>query len=434
MLAAAVAAPAATAPVGAAAQEDPPPTFRRIDAAAEAYLHYSLGRLMEVRGLLSDALVQYRRAESLDPGHCEIGVAIGRVFLALGMPSDARTTMESAVARCPESIEAVSGLATALTILGEHGAAEDVLAGSARRATAPEELVVLLAQALLAQDKVQEADELYRARAATDSLSARIAFLHAQTLLVAGRPDEALSELTRARRLDPENRAVRATLGRLLVARGRAVEGVEILERLLSETDGVETEYVALARGYSELDMHDRAIATIESATEELGESVGLLTALGSIQFRAGAVAEALTIYERVLKLTPDSVTALNFLAYTLADEDLDPERALEYATRAVELDPDSGYVRDTLGWAYYKLGRFEDARREIEAAIELGGDESVIHEHLGDALHALGLVDEAVSAWSRALELEPDRRSSIERIDSVAAQRGDPRPPREGP
>jgi tetratricopeptide (TPR) repeat protein len=123
-------------------------------------------------------------------------------------------------------------------------------------------------------------------------------------------------------------------------------------------------------------------------------------------------------------------VQALNFLAYTLADEDLDPARALGYAERAVALDPKNGFVRDTLGWTYYRLGRFEEAREEIETAIELGGGEPVVYEHLGDALHALGLTDQALSAWSRALELEPGRESSIERIDATR----DPRPPAESP
>lgn len=411
-------------------QVEEEPSYRRIDTAAEAYLHYSLGRLMEVRGLLSDALVQFRRAESLDPGHCEVEVAVGRVLLAMGESEDARSKMEDALARCPDDLEAISVSATASMLLGEPAQASRVLDGPARRPGAPQELVVLLAQALLGQGKSDEANELYRTRALTDSLSPRIAYLHAQALLSADRIDEALRELARARRLDPDNRAVQASLGRLLIAGGRPAEGVEVLERLLSEVTGLEAEYVALARGHSDLNRHDRAVEAIESGVAAIGPTPTLLGALGSVRFQAGDVEGAVDAYERVLEVTPDSVQALNFIAYTLADEDLDPARALPYAERAVELDPENGFVRDTLGWTYFKLGRFDEARHALEAAIELGGTESVVYEHLGDTLRALGLIDEAVSAWSRALEIEPGRESSIERLEAA----GDPREPGVGP
>jgi tetratricopeptide (TPR) repeat protein len=402
------------------AEGDPAPTFRRIDAAAEAYLHYSLGRLMEVRGLLRDALVQFRRAESHDPGHCEIQVAIGRVLLAMGETGNARSAMEEALSLCPDELQALSIYATASMMLGEPGEASRVLGEAARRPDAPEELVVLLAQALVSDGRIDEANELYRVRALGDSLSPRIAYLHAQALLSVDRVDEAIEELARARRLDPENRAVQASLGRLLVASGRSADGVQLLEELLSGSHGLEGEYVALARGYANLDEPGRAIEAVESAIGLLGETPSLLGALGAARFQAGDVDGALDAYERVLEVEPDSVRALNFIAYTLADEDIDPARALGYAERAVELDPENGFVRDTLGWTYYKLGRLDEAREALEAAIELGGTDSVIFEHLGDTLLALGLIDEAVTAWGRALEIEPDRESAIERIESA--------------
>lgn len=406
-------------------QEGDVPTYHLIDTVAEAYLHYSLGRLMEVQGLLSDALVQFRRADSIDPGHCEVQVAIGRVLLAVGEPAEARSKTADALESCPNDPEALSVSATASMLLREPSEAERVLDEPARRPQAPEELVVLLGQSLLAQEKTDEALELYRARALSDSLSARIAYLTARTLLSADRLEEALDELARARRLDPENRAVQGSLGRLLVASGREREGVGLLEELLSDGPGLEGEYVALARGYAALEDDDRAVATLEAGLEAIGPTSSLLSALGSVQFQNGDVDGALASFERVLAIEPESVEALNFLAYTLADLDLDPARALGYAERAVELEPENGFVRDTLGWTYFKLGRFQKAREELETAIELGGTEPVIYDHLGDALQALGLIDQAVRAWSQALEIEPGRESSMERIEAVGRSGG---------
>lgn len=424
VVAAALAMILVTVPADARAERQS--SYRRIDVAGEAYLYYSLGRLMEVQGLLEDALVQFRRAESLDPGHCEIEVAIGRVLLATGESDGAREKTRQALAQCPDDAQAAAVYATASILLGEPDEAVRALDERARRPDAPEELVVLLAQALQAEGRTGEAGELYARRAAADSLSGRIAYLRAQALLAEDRLDEAVAELSRAERLDPENRAVEAALGRLLVADGRTEEGVEVLERLLDRGPGLEAEYVALARGYSDLARSDRAIEAVVTGIEAIGETPGLLSALGSLRFQAGDVEGALRAYERVLEISPDSVQALNFIAYTLADEDIDPSRALPYAERAVELDPENGFVRDTLGWTYFKLKRFDDARETLEDAIRLGGAESIVYEHLGDALQAVGLVHEAISAWSRALELEPGRESSIERIEAAREGLGD--------
>ena len=62
-------------------------------ANSQAYLHYTLGRLMEVSGAHSDALVQYRRAEALDPDHCEVSNAVARTLYALGRLDDAGRTL-----------------------------------------------------------------------------------------------------------------------------------------------------------------------------------------------------------------------------------------------------------------------------------------------------------------------------------------------------
>ena len=76
---------------------------------------------------------------------------------------------------------------------------------------------------------------------------------------------------------------------------------------------------------------------------------------------------------------------------------------------KAVEQRPDDGYIVDSLGWAYYQVGKYEDAVRELERAVELRPEDAVINDHLGDAFWAVGRTREARYQWARALGLEPD-------------------------
>lgn len=373
-------------------------------AKAQAYVHYSLGRLMEVEGYLADALVQYRRADALDPGHCELATAVARVLMALGKLDEAVDTSGGALADCPENLDALAVHAEALIASERAQEAEEALESSVSSGRVSRELAILMGRALLGQGRTDEARAFLEERTLADSLSSDLALQHARVLLVLQSPEEAVAELRRAERLDPDNRVVLGMLGRLLIATDKPSDGVPLLERLVARFDALEPEYLSLTAGYSMLGDLTRAHAMLDTASARLGETTGILRARGTVYYESGDLERALESYERSLLLEPDSASALNFVAYTLAEEDRDLDRALEYASRAVEIDPDNPLIRDTLGWVYFRLSRLPDARRELELAVELGGDAPVILEHLVEVLTALGLESEA-AALSRTHE-----------------------------
>jgi tetratricopeptide (TPR) repeat protein len=76
---------------------------------------------------------------------------------------------------------------------------------------------------------------------------------------------------------------------------------------------------------------------------------------------------------------------------------------------KAVQLRPDDGYIVDSLGWAHYRLGDFDDAVRELERAVELKPEDPVINDHLGDAYWHAGRRLEARFQWKHARELDPE-------------------------
>ncbi|MBD3367853.1 MAG: tetratricopeptide repeat protein [Candidatus Eisenbacteria bacterium] len=378
------------------------PTAVRVERASEFFSRYSIARLMELEGLYSSALVQYRRAESVEPGHCETRAAIARVLLSMRRLDEAREAALEAEERCPEDLEVVA-LRARIELADERPAvAESLLVALTERGDPPRRITVLLAGALVGQDRAEEAEALLAERAAEDSLAADIAFEHARTLLLLDRVDEALAELRRSHHLDPTNPSVAGLLSRLLLASGHTEEGVRLLERFLG-SGASESEYIALARGYSELGRPERALEVLDEVTERDGMSEAVVNARASILFAAGDSTAAIGVYEQVLEENPESVPALNFVAYTLAEWGTRLDDALRYARKAVALEPDDPRILDTLGWVYYKLGRYEDAVRELERAIEAGAEDPVIFEHLADAYEHTGRVDEARAMRERA-------------------------------
>jgi Flp pilus assembly protein TadD len=74
---------------------------------------------------------------------------------------------------------------------------------------------------------------------------------------------------------------------------------------------------------------------------------------------------------------------------------------------QAVEMRPDAGYIVDSLGWVYFRLGRFEDAVEQLERAVILDPSQGVIHDHLGDAYWMVGRRLEARFQWSHARDFD---------------------------
>jgi tetratricopeptide (TPR) repeat protein len=114
--------------------------------------------------------------------------------------------------------------------------------------------------------------------------------------------------------------------------------------------------------------------------------------------------------FQKALEFEPDQPYVLNYLAYSWVDKGKNYDRALTMLNKAVEQKPEDGYIVDSLGWVYYRLGKYDLAVEQLERAIELVPQDPVINDHLGDAYWRVGRQNEARFQWRRALNLEPEK------------------------
>lgn len=130
---------------------------------------------------------------------------------------------------------------------------------------------------------------------------------------------------------------------------------------------------------------------------------------------------------KRALELMPEQPYVLNYLGYTWIDRGEHLEEGMELLQRALQQRPDDGAITDSVGWAYYRLGKFERAVEYLERAIQLKADDATIVDHLGDAYWHVGRRREARFQWERALtsKPEPDRIDIIRRklVDGLTAE-----------
>ncbi len=172
---------------------------------------------------------------------------------------------------------------------------------------------------------------------------------------------------------------------------------------------------IQIAEVYLEVERPEEGEAFLRGWVDNESENPNAHYTLGSYLFRAYGLERAEPALRRVLELDENHAPALNFLGYSLADEGIQLEEALRMIQHALTIDPWNGAYLDSLGWVYFRMGRFDEAREPLEAAARELPSDAVILEHLGDLYERRGETELAISAWGKALDNDPEDRAKIE-------------------
>ncbi|RMD91794.1 MAG: tetratricopeptide repeat protein [Alphaproteobacteria bacterium] len=233
---------------------------------------------------------------------------------------------------------------------------------------------------------------------------------------------------------------VEAGIGRAnaLFASGDEEGAVAALRALAADHSGDEAVHAALgdtlrrlSRFAEAAEAYSAAIALIEAPQPS---HWFLFYSRGICWERTGQWEKAEADFRKALELSPDQPLVLNYLGYSLVERRERLDEALEMIRKAVQKRPDDGYITDSLGWAYFRLGRYDEAVPVMEHAVELTPLDPIITDHLGDVYWAVGRKREARFQWWRALSLGPEEKDAarIRRklelgLDAVLAEEGEP-------
>lgn len=225
--------------------------------------------------------------------------------------------------------------------------------------------------------------------------------------------EEAIAFYGRIPQDSPLRRVSELQVGLNLADLDRHDEAIEHLVPLLEATPDDRRAYLALGGVYASqkkfaeaAEVYERAIARIE--TPEPADW-NLYYQRGIAYERTKQWEKAEPNFHQALELFPDHPQVLNYLGYSWVDMGINLEEGLALIKRAVELRPSDGYIVDSLGWAYYRLERYDEAVTELERAVSLMPADPVLNDHLGDAYWKVGRRLEARFQWSHARDLDPE-------------------------
>ncbi len=207
----------------------------------------------------------------------------------------------------------------------------------------------------------------------------------------------------------PEEPALNLRLSYYLTQAGRLPDAVQVLERAHARWPNNDQVSYFLALGYDDMKQDDKALKLLRRVVAVKPDYREARFQLGVILEKLDKMDEAERQFRALLADTPDDAAVLNYLGYSLADRGLKLAEAAQLIRKAVDLDPQNGAYRDSLGWVDYKEGRSTAAVSELLAALRLMPNDDTVWEHVGDAESAAGNRREAWLAWMRSQALAQD-------------------------
>ncbi|EKX57709.1 tetratricopeptide repeat protein [Cereibacter sphaeroides] len=264
------------------------------------------------------------------------------------------------------------------------------------------EALLLSAQILDNQGQHQLASETYARIPTADPMFFVAEIGRADALRADGKIEASLEVLQGLARSKPELMQVHLALGDALRREERYADAVKAYDAAIARVPAPERQHWPLF--YSRGICHERLSHWKEAEAD----------------------------FRRALELNPDEPQVLNYLGYSFVDRGQNLEEALSMIERAVAARPESGYIIDSLAWAYFRLGRYQDAVEPMEKASLLEPVDPIVTDHLGDVYWAVGRKLEARFQWHRALSFDPEEKEAqrIRRklevgLDALLAEEG---------
>jgi tetratricopeptide (TPR) repeat protein len=205
----------------------------------------------------------------------------------------------------------------------------------------------------------------------------------------------------------PNDRGLKMVLASQLADTGQADTAIEQVKALLKGNADDREVYIALSQMYTRLkrwNEAEQAINKAEQLSTKPEDKMYAVFVKGSVYEREKKYEQAEEAFKHVLSSDPQNAVALNYLGYMLADRGVRLDEALNYVKKAIDLDPANGAYLDSLGWAYYKLGKYDLAEQNLSKAVQRTPNDPTVQDHLGDVYQKVGRLKQAAAHWERAL------------------------------
>jgi tetratricopeptide (TPR) repeat protein len=367
-----------------------------LESEPEDGLSYKrLAMLDREEGRFDDARQELQKAKSLSPDDLEIPYQ--------------QAQLESTVGNDDKAIEILQGLVKQ----SERPGGQYTVPETNNRALFLERLGLVYRD----QQKYAQAMDTFQQIQALGTLQGpRAEMLIIETLRIQHQPAKAMAEAEAAVKTYPKDEDLAILHATMLGEGGHVDEAVAQLQTFLTHRPIDRGIYISIAQVYLQAKRFDAAQQAVQKALDLSPTPEDQKYALylqGSVFERQKKYDQAEQMFKKVLAVDPQYSPAANYLGYMLADRGIRLEESVKYIQKALELEPSNAAYLDSLGWAYFKMSRYDLAAPPLEKAASKIQDDPTIHEHLGNLYLRMGKRAKAQEEWQRALKEWPEAVSN---------------------
>ena len=389
-------------------------------------------RLLEINGLIDDGASIYNLILERDPSDVMAWVYLGMLYSDNGRDEDAGKMFEEALKKNPDSTELRLAMGNQCLMKNNWECAISYYEQSLGKTNKDVDIRSTLCALYFYSGRDSDGVAAFNALKEQNNDNAQLYFSLGKAMNYLNRYEQAVdyyhTGFTKLTEPLPEKNLVNAYSGltQSLIKLGRVKEAIDLIHTEANEKIKDKSVLKLIeSKLYLDLKRYDDAISILEWLSSSDPENTSFYIQLSLAYDLAGRFKDAEKALLEVLKREPDHALALNNLAYMYMDHDVNIKKAVKMVQQALLLEPDNGAYNDTLGWGYYKLGKYKEARKYIEAALKLADehDEGVIYEHHGDVLSRLHKPKEAAEAYQKAIQYGEDKERIQPKINVLKSE-----------
>jgi tetratricopeptide (TPR) repeat protein len=372
-------------------------------------------------GQTDAALEQYKVIADANPEDAQTYLRIAEIYRRQGKYDQALENLKKADTMVPDSLEVPYSMAGVYEAQGRYDDAVKLLQDLVKKTEKPDHnysqadrnnraiFVERLGIVYREQENYSASAETFRKMLNLGDENAERGY---QSIIDTYREGKLWPQATAAAREAvqklPNDRGLRMVLDAQLADTGDADKALADVRSLLKGKPEDREVYVTLAQINTRLKRWKEAEEALNKAEQLSTKSEDkdyVYFLRGSTYEREKKYDEAEAQFKKVLAGDPQSAVTLNYLGYMNADRGVRLDESLNYIKAAVSLDPSNGAYLDSLGWAYFRLGKYDLAEESLTKASAHMGSDPTVQQHLGDLYQKTGRLKLAAAHWERAIE-----------------------------
>ena len=402
-------------------------------SAIDAYKHairLDRDNLDAIRGLaenlLNDgqvdaALDQYKVIADANPEDAQTYLRISEIYRRQGKYEEALDSLKKAQAMVPDALEVPYNIAVVYQAQGRYDEAEKLLEGLLKKTEKADSaysqadrnnraiFIERLGMIYRDQENYQAAVDTFRKMIPLGDDNARTGYQDViDTYREAKQWPQATTVAKEAAQKMPDDRELRMVLDAQLADTGDPDKPLADVRSMLKGTPEDREVYLRLAIMNTRLKRWsdaEEALNKAEQLSTKAEDKEYVYFLRGSTYEREKKYEQAEAEFRKILSVNPQNAMTLNYLGYMNADRGVQLEESFNLINQAVKLEPTNGAYLDSLGWAYFKLGKYDLAEETLNKASLRMGSDPTVQDHLGDLYQKTGRLKLAAAHWERAVE-----------------------------